>query len=922
MYIRQSLRRSSVSPKTNPQFGAIAAIVFAVTVVISIALTVPLSIVLSTRVAPVEVIDPNENLTVKTTPWQCPDIELAYQPDTNEYGGICIAWYNATTLYMFKAYSGTPEMRAITYNENRTIIESVSSNLFTAPYVSDSFTDCTFYAKNDTFFLLAGNDRLSAYTPQGDLIYDLTLIRPVGLQSGSTALFFDTLDTFYMDNGGSAAIYRDSYQTVNVVTGVISSERRIMTNELGFKTTRITGADLNPLDGNVYVHMETSSAAYQTPSVVGRLNLETNVIEALCAPPVNAATKFASITFDVDGVAWVATGGQTGGGFLPQSIYRYTGPFVPTANVPTTFTLECSPNLVLGLDQLATYEATFTITGTGCFESQVRVINSTGTSVPIVPVTFPEPRTVSKTQLIVPPKKGFTQRNHPAIIASNHAHYDNVFVNYTAAPEFQAKRQDIEYDQSSIGTFAGFSSGTIGGGLPADDRDPSIGIDSLKLPTELQVRFFRFVSTGSGDQTIAWFDVDEKSQFSLATGSVLLNMIVGDCITYDNQRALRTDHEANQIVFAWTTNVRSKLCVALTTSPDVTAFDLYEFDFPGSSIEKLEMSVWGDHYTFCWNDVNDVNPWSKCHVLERARMLDTGLGLPRLVAIPLPTIVSGVSASSMPLHQEYSIAQIRPPLISAYPCGVFVSMTASLGGILNLKLCQSVNFDLGIVLALDSITTIGSYNDGSNGTCVSQTACIDTGTIVLDPNRYDVMATFRHFPEKGIQRLGIAIVVDADGTSNSKILTGTFLINNNGQLTSEGNLQTFNPTSNDVYTPAIVFTQDGVFWLNYRQITAGQSVAYTSRLFYNMTFFTTPVTFNGWTYTPPVGQNRIHNRYIVASAGYNSTIVDDSTYGTVNAILSHSGRRYWNTQQKLAVKFFASDDCDQYATCLAQIVFQ
>lgn len=863
-------------------------------------------------------------LEVRSVPYTCPTLELSHQPGGTEFGGICIAWYNATTLYYFKNIGGDPHMIALTYDENRTTVLSQSDNLFSSPSIYGSaFMDCTYYASNDTFVLISSDPNVYVFSPTGEKLHEtpLTLAGPAsGNREQGTSLFYDENNQFYIDDTWSNA-FVGQYRTLDVDTGVIG-DAFVITDELTQTESqqRVTGAERNVLDNRIYALKEYAEQ-YEPPTQIVVLDLNSSTFKPTCLE-TTAQAKLASITFDVDGVAWVATGGNAQGSFSPQSIYRYSGPIFPLdATAATTFSLQCTENAVGFVATVVEYpERNATVVGSGCFGSQIRVYSSNQTENYLIPTVAIDARPARKSSVKKSNAPKFNDRSVEATCAVAHQHV-SAPANMTV--EFNATSKRTAYSGDVIGsssTSTSQSSTTI-------RNDLSEGIAILEDPVPLYYRLLRLYSNSNGGV--------ERHQLSVGLGfgpggigqyELTSSVFTGDCLTFDNQRAAAPDHEENRFVFGWITAARSKLCLALTGGNNITSFDLYEFDFPSQNISKMNMAVWGDYYTVCWNDLNAPNPWANCYVIEKARMINTGMGMPRIMPVPKPSIVynSGQKATATTIQQPANNGP-RTPVMNAFPCGLFAAITANLGGVLDLKLCETVDFDTSTIVASDSLTTIGAYDNGSSGTCTSETQCIDTITTELDPNRYDVTATYRRFPFLGnIEQIGIAITVNANGAGDSAILAGRFTINATGHL--EGTVQTFDPTTENQWDPDVVFTPDATLWIGYRNFVPADATAnlLVTRWFYNATGLVTPQIVQNSAYQPPSGTKSIEQGYAFAIPGYNSTITVLDTITTCDSVCQrffYATNILWNAEQRFARRFYAYDDCNQEATCLTSIDF-
>lgn len=269
---------------------------------------------------------------------------------------------------------------------------------------------------------------------------------------------------------------------------------------------------------------------------------------------------------------------------------------------------------------------------------------------------------------------------------------------------------------------------------------------------------------------------------------------------------IRFDVEAQRWVIIWVAG-SSNICFLLSNTIDpLGTYTHTAYNFAGQNIRDLQFSVWGDYYLTTWNNVNLLGALgdSKCNVWERDRFINGG-GMPRVLQVPSPSIVStdGYRATSSPLHQPPNNGP-RSPVQQSFPCGIFVAMTANSGGVLNMRMCQSINFDTSMVTTLDSRTDIGTYNDGASGTCVSETSCVTCGTSVkINPHRYYTATAYRSFPAKNYEKLAVAITIDSDGTSVEKIRWGEFFMNTDGSL-SGGPMYVFEDDSISI-APVPVF---------------------------------------------------------------------------------------------------------------------
>lgn len=311
------------------------------------------------------------------------------------------------------------------------------------------------------------------------------------------------------------------------------------------------------------------------------------------------------------------------------------------------------------------------------------------------------------------------------------------------------------------------------------------------------------------------------------------------------QLVVRVDHEADRLLVAWVNENAGQYwhCFATTQTNDPSGmWDTFEFSitlamgFPN----RLDVAVWGDYYLVSYDTgllTTGAQPNYGWYVLERQRMLFGG-GMPRMVDLPRHSL--GTSAFVNPSLLNQDAHNGGPgPFQTAFPCGAHVVMSATGGGVLGMVACQSVNFDTSANTVMETSLVIGTWNDGSSGSCANIRQCISLAGGPpgdnLDPLSYEPGVAFRYFPATGESKLAVGITIDADGTpSAAQIIWGEFTLNSTGMIYPTNGMHeyqvrnTFSSTFYDTFGPSFQYLPSGILVMvvNYEYDFPSRVIAY------------------------------------------------------------------------------------------------
>jgi hypothetical protein len=300
------------------------------------------------------------------------------------------------------------------------------------------------------------------------------------------------------------------------------------------------------------------------------------------------------------------------------------------------------------------------------------------------------------------------------------------------------------------------------------------------------------------------------------------------CVSHSGEYDIHFDHEVRRWIFVWSAEV-DNICIRVTADDSYfSGMDtVFQWQFTGQTISKLSFGIWGDYYNMCWNDSTN---YGTCYIVERQRILFGG-GTPRVVQIPAPEAISTLNHPlTVSVHQQLGNNGPRGPVMQAFPCGIFTVISSDQGGIIDMRQCISVNFDTSTIMSQNVRTIVGVFNDGASGSCTALDQCIPNSLgLELDPNRYDVRTSYRHFPVQdltsalGLEMMAVAHVVDADGTNNAKARWGEFIMQPDGSLVPVGDgMYIFDPFQGQrhVFDVNVAYTPSGMLALTYRPSNA------------------------------------------------------------------------------------------------------
>lgn len=523
---------------------------------------------------------------------------------------------------------------------------------------------------------------------------------------------------------------------------------------------------------------------------------DTGMIETSCVQSNAHIVK--SFTFDSEGRIFMNAGGRD-----DYNFYRLDyAPFPANYSASETFTLNCSGGTLLTIDEFSNANETtlYNVVGDGCDIEGTVVYDATQ----IIGVESDFYQTTQQ--------RSANNIQTRTVKRAVEMHTDGYAANVTSvniqpiipnATEIIAQmQQELFEDSNSTGkrtvgnafTFlehAGFP----GPVSTSQNTGPS---NFLRIdPVTLDWVAIRYGGTSGPWMLVEGFNAQNALNFISLSPSA-----PGVCASPAPRGNAWYDRDADRYVAIWPSSGLDTLCVAVSATSSVSgAYNYYSFIGIASSMNRLDFTIWGDYYNVCWNNGADR---ARCYVLERSNVL-SGASTPRLVAIPRPSIVEvdGYQAVATPLHRHQD-GIAKGPTEIAYPCGVISTITAEGGGLINLRTCEAVNFDTMMITVGETITSIGTWDDGTNRTL---------SLLKQIPLDYEHVVTYRHFPnEANIERVVYAWTVSERRETFARIRMAKFKLNMDATLTVEipPEDQTFQRNAGSAYAvfnPTVALTQ-------------------------------------------------------------------------------------------------------------------
>jgi len=525
-------------------------------------------------------------------------------------------------------------------------------------------------------------------------------------------------------------------------------------------TTYFRALTFDDSTNEFYVTYFNDNDSQVTTTDFGRLNLNTSMIESTCVS--NSFHAIGSIAIRGDGRYFMTSGKRDN-----FQLYTLSGAITPVNSTEAeNWSLQCEAdvaNLTLGYP--IEIENTFTVQGQACGTPQF----FDGTDFPGGFEPIVAKRSDGETSYIMHPN----QESASELVVEGINHIENIQPIIEIENTTQLKKRNVElpfFPFAEIEATPTTTSGNPEDYLQISSRGPLV-TDAAFQAYRPTTSILSIVSTTS------------LSSLEISSSAPLNCQVV-----FARFHFFWWDGEADRWISVWMPTTRDRICLASSSTTDpLGAYSYWEFPFAGQQMDRMDFTIWGDYYLASWNDLNQPMATREANlfVFERSRILFGG-GTPRVLSVPRHTIVAtdGKRATAVP-HRQPNNNGPRGPMNTAFPCGIWSVMSS---GVINMRMCQSVNFDTSMVTTTESMTIIPAYNDGSTGNCTSEEACIPSGNPPLEynPFRYEPRIAYRYFPNYGgIERFVIAITVDADGTNNAKILVGTFLHQTNGTLSVE-----------------------------------------------------------------------------------------------------------------------------------------
>jgi hypothetical protein len=279
------------------------------------------------------------------------------------------------------------------------------------------------------------------------------------------------------------------------------------------------------------------------------------------------------------------------------------------------------------------------------------------------------------------------------------------------------------------------------------------------------------------------------------------------------QQVLRRDAEADKYIFAYfNTADPNTLCLIRSNSADFRFGGATGYAISlGSSFQsnrRLLLSVWGDHYTVCFDDIIGET-YGNCIVVDRSAILASA---PMVEACSMPaftTLAGGVNKTTgFPLHQA---AFTRGNAINTVaPCGIVYAQSE--GRISQIN-CKTVNYSTCAITSTETFTDFATVWDNSFGACTAEDACVPMplpGAADVDPGRYLISVAYSNTVEAPDQ-VAWALTSKSNGLDTSEIVWGH---GTQGEFPPNTGGYVLNQTEH-LFAPSLWFTQGQALAFHY-----------------------------------------------------------------------------------------------------------
>jgi len=270
-----------------------------------------------------------------------------------------------------------------------------------------------------------------------------------------------------------------------------------------------------------------------------------------------------------------------------------------------------------------------------------------------------------------------------------------------------------------------------------------------------------------------WTNLDPTTAFPMGNNCRRINFQDNNFI----QLSMVRDDEADRLIIVYfRQTVPNTMCLIRSNSFDLQTDGAmgWEISFGTifTSINRLTLAKWGDHYNVAFSDFSGGR-------LQEMWTLDRDAVLSGAAIVPIckvPEFSSGIFKSgTTPIHQGYS-SRVGANAFTAAPCGIFAQpRVVNPGNGLTMQRCLSVNYTTCDIATFASQTTFSTTWDVEPGSCPASDSCIPMpsllSTIQLDPHRHFVQFAYHNSAARG-ELVAWSMTANANGVDRSRIVWG------------------------------------------------------------------------------------------------------------------------------------------------------